>query len=325
MLAATADEETVPSAPHYRRQRLHAVNTVRSSLLVPCYNAAHFLPRLWEAVRAQTRPFDEIICYDDASTDDTAAVARSFGASVIRGKTNAGPAHARNQLWRAARNDWVHFHDADDLLDPRFLEKMSALAEVNTDVVICNALWFHSNGEVEREWRYSEPELRAAPVPYLLTHPVGGINGLYRRTALEAIGGYDESLKVWEDADLHVRLAANGSRFRVVEESLVSALRREDSLSAEMRNNWRNRLAALESYAHTLPTSVQPVIAAEAEITAGNLLSLGDTDGARQAITLCARLGHRVPSTSHPLLRALRPWVPALTLLAWQRRWRTAR
>jgi glycosyltransferase involved in cell wall biosynthesis len=295
------------------------------SLLVPCYNAARFLPRLMESVRAQTRPFDEIVCYDDASTDDTAAVAHSLGASVIRGETNAGPAHARNQLWRAAGNDWVHFHDADDLLDPRFVEKMSDRADVSTDVVICHARWFHSNGELEREWCYSDSELRAAPVPYLVTHPVGGINGLYRRTALDAIGGYEETLKVWEDADLHVRLAANGARFRVVEESLVSALRRNDSQSAELKRNWRSRLSALETYTHTLPASVQPIVAAEAETTAGNLLSLGDTNGARQAIALCARLGHRVPTTHHPLLLALRPWLPALTLLAWQRRRRTPR
>jgi glycosyltransferase involved in cell wall biosynthesis len=274
------------------------MSAVRSSLLVPCYNAARFLPRLWETVRAQTRPFDEIICYDDASTDDTAAVARSFGASVIRGETNAGPAHARNQLWRAAENDWVHFHDADDLLDPRFMEKMSDLADVNTDVVICNARWFHSNGEVEREWCYSEPELCAAPVPYLLTHPVGGINGLYRRTALEAIGGYDESLKVWEDADLHVRLAANGSRFRVVEESLVSALRREDSLSAELRNNWRNRLAALRHYAKMLPADCTPALISELEAAARVLIRLNESATAREAVALIHQRGGDPPTTN---------------------------
>jgi glycosyltransferase involved in cell wall biosynthesis len=301
------------------------MSVVRSSLLVPCYNAARFLPRLWETVRAQTRSFDEIICYDDASTDDTVNVARALGARVIRGETNAGPAHARNQLWRAARNDWVHFHDADDLLDPRFLEKMSARVEANTDVVICNARWFHPSGETALEWCYSEAELHAEPAAYLLTHPVGGINGLYRRTALEAIGGYNETLKVWEDADLHVRLAVNGARFRVAEESLVSALRRDDSLSAAMRNNWRNRLAALETYSHTLPASLQPIIAAEAELAADHLVDFGDTDGARQAIALCTRLGRRVPTTRHPLLRVLRPWLPALTLLTWQRRWRTPR
>jgi glycosyltransferase involved in cell wall biosynthesis len=274
------------------------MSAVRSSLLVPCYNAARFLPRLMESVRAQTHPFTEILCYDDASTDDTAAVARSFGASVVRGETNAGPAHARNQLWHAAKNDWVHFHDADDLLDPGFLEKMSACADANTDVVICNARWFHSNGEVEREWCYSESELCATPVPYLLTHPVGGINGLYRRTALDAIGGYNETLKVWEDADLHVRLAANGARFRVVEESLVSALRRDDSLSAEMRNNWRHRLLALQHYVKILPADCTPALISELEAAARALIRLNQPGPAREAIALIHQLGGDPPATN---------------------------
>jgi glycosyltransferase involved in cell wall biosynthesis len=68
------------------------------TLLVPCYNAAAFLPRLWETVRAQMRPFDELLCYDDASTDNTVAVARALGATVICGERNAGPAFARNDL-----------------------------------------------------------------------------------------------------------------------------------------------------------------------------------------------------------------------------------
>ncbi len=46
------------------------------SLLIPCHNAAQYLLRLWETVQAQTVPFDEIICYDDGSTDNTAEVGR---------------------------------------------------------------------------------------------------------------------------------------------------------------------------------------------------------------------------------------------------------
>ena len=68
----------------------------RFALLVPCHNAVRFLPRLWETVRSQTRPSEEWICHDDASTDETAEVARSLGAQVIHGQTNIGPVAARN-------------------------------------------------------------------------------------------------------------------------------------------------------------------------------------------------------------------------------------
>ena len=128
-----------------------------SSLLIPCHNAAGHLPRLWETVRAQTRPFNEIICYDDASTDDTAAVAAALGARVISGECNAGPAHARNQLWRAADTEWVHFHDADDLLEPAYHATVAARVNADTDVVICNARWLRDDTRDARQRGYSVP------------------------------------------------------------------------------------------------------------------------------------------------------------------------
>lgn len=290
-----------------------------SSLLIPCHNAAGHLPRLWETVRAQTLPFDEIICYDDASTDRTAEVAQSLGARVIRGEKNGGPAHARNQLWRAARGEWVHFHDADDLLDPAYHAKVSARVNGETDVVICNALWLRDDTrEREQEWRYSETDLRAAPAPYLLTHPVGGINGYYRRSVLEQIGGFDEQLKVWEDADLHVRLAVQGARFAVVEEALVIALRRGDSLSAEMKQNWRNRLRALQHYAKTLPADCRPALLCALESAARALLVVGEPGAAREAVALSRSLGGDPPTTANPLLRLCKRTLGAMAALRLQ-------
>ena len=289
------------------------------SLLVPCYNAAGFLPRLWETVRKQTRPFHEIVCYDDASTDDTARVARELGATVIRGDENRGPAYARNQLWRAATSDWVHFHDADDLMDAQFLEKMTARVRDEVDVVICNALWIHEeSGTRELEWQYVERELLAAPVPYLLQHPVGGINGLYRRSALAAIGGFAENLQVWEDSDLHVRLAASGARFAVVEESLVIAMRRGTSVSAEMSRNWKNRLASLKAYAQTLPSFCSRALVAEAEIAARALVRLGEIESARQALALAGQLGGDPPTTGNAFIRLCKSTFGPMTALRLQ-------
>jgi glycosyltransferase involved in cell wall biosynthesis len=294
---------------------------IRCSLLVPCHNAAGHLPRLWTTVRAQTQSFAELICYDDASTDDTAEVARSLGAKVLCGEINGGPAHARNQLWRAAICDWVHFHDADDLLEPAFLEKMAARAGADTDVVICNARWLREDTrEVELEWRYSESELRAAPAPYLLSHPIGGINGLYRRTALQSAGGFNEKLKVWEDADLHVRLALQGARFAVVEEPLVTALRRTDSLSAEMMRNWRSRLTALRHYAQTLPADCTPTLISELEGAARQLLRLGDPASAREALQLVTQLGGDPPTTRNPVLKLCKRLLGPMAALRLQTR-----
>ena len=278
-----------------------------TALLIPCHNAAVYLPRLFTTVAAQTRPFDEILCYDDASTDDTAAVAARLGAKVIRGEQNRGPAHARNALWRVTSADWVHFHDADDLLEPIYHEQVSALANDDTDVVICSARWIReSDGSTEMEWRYAGTELLAAPLDYLLSHPVGGINGYYRRSVLDRIGGYDESLRIWEDADLHVRLAAAGARFAVAEEILVTAVRRPGSISTPVAENWRCRLRALEHYAGTLPAASRPTLLSEIDGAARELLRAGDPSSAHRAVALSRSLGGNPPASANTLIRLTR-------------------
>ena len=95
----------------------------RLSLLVPARNAARTLPRLFESA-AQDGGFDEVIVYDDASTDDTGAVARAHGANVIRSEINTGPSAGKNRLARETACGWVHFHDADDALAPGFVARL---------------------------------------------------------------------------------------------------------------------------------------------------------------------------------------------------------
>lgn len=108
------------------------------ALCVPAYNASGHLPRLLESAREQKVDFDEILVYDDCSTDNTAEIARSYGAEVIVGETNQGCTVGRKRLAKHATTDWVHFHDADDMLYPNFVEQAHTWMqkEAPPDVVI---------------------------------------------------------------------------------------------------------------------------------------------------------------------------------------------
>src|SRR5690349_18185438 len=90
------------------------------SLCIPAYNAANYLPRLLTSARNQDIPFDEILVYNDCSTDDTENVAQKYGAKVINGDINRGCSHGKNRLAEISTCDWIHFHDADDDLLPQF-------------------------------------------------------------------------------------------------------------------------------------------------------------------------------------------------------------
>ena len=103
-----------------------------------------------------------------------------------------------------------------------------------------------------------------------------------------------------------MRLALSGARFAVVEESLVLAVRRAGSISSVLRDNWRNRLRALQHYAATLPADCAEAVADEAEKTAQSLIQLGDVSGAQEALALARQLGRDPPTTKSRLLRLCR-------------------
>src|SRR5689334_12629004 len=90
----------------------------RVSILVPCYNAARWLPATLASALAQTESSIEVIVVDDGSTDESLAVARSYESRGVRvfSQRNAGASAARNRAMREARGEFLQFLDADDLL-----------------------------------------------------------------------------------------------------------------------------------------------------------------------------------------------------------------
>ena len=187
------------------------------TLLIPCYNAGRFLPRLMGYVRELTVPFARVLCYDDGSTDDTVAIARRLGLEIVTPNPNRGVAHARNQLAARVETEWFHFHDADDRIAPEFVARLAPLCDDTCDVACCDADWVYEGFEqLTLRWRYDGEALACDAAAHLLTHPLGLNNSIIRRSAWTRVGGCDESLKMWEDADVHFRLALDGAEVAVV-------------------------------------------------------------------------------------------------------------
>jgi glycosyltransferase involved in cell wall biosynthesis len=104
------------------------MNAETVSVVIPCYNGARFLRDTVGSVLAQTLPPLEVIVVDDGSTDDSAAVAESFGSPVrVIRQPNRGESVARNRGIAEARGDWVAFLDADDLWLPEKLAEQAKL------------------------------------------------------------------------------------------------------------------------------------------------------------------------------------------------------
>jgi glycosyltransferase involved in cell wall biosynthesis len=300
------------------------VASARFALLVPCKDGARFLPRLFASAAAQTRAFDEIVVFDDGSSDGSSDVARSLGARVIRSSVNVGPAAARNRLTESSTCEWLHFHDADDELDPRYLERVSSVAGDDTDLILCDMLWLEeSTGQVDIRWTYDAAALASDPASYLIVNPVGGINGLYRRLTLMEAGGFEESLRYWEDLDLHLRLAHRRVRTRILNETLVTAHRREASHSnANLRAVWLAKLGLMERMLPSAPPRLRATLAVEGERVAHRLAALGHWRDVPTALALCQRAGGNPPSTHSTGLRLLKRVLPSTVTFGLQARLR---
>lgn len=112
---------------------LLGVQTSRVSVVVPNYNYAHHLEQRLESILSQTLAPRELIFLDDASTDDSIAVAErvlaraSINWRIVRNDANSGSVFAQ---WRkgaeTAQNDLVWIAEADDWAEPHFLEAATA-------------------------------------------------------------------------------------------------------------------------------------------------------------------------------------------------------
>lgn len=141
------------------------------TVVIPAYNAAAFLADALSSVAAQTRPADEVIVVDDASTDDTVAVAEQWldrlPLRILRLERNSGPGVARQVAVDAASAPYIANLDADDRWLPDHLVTVMALAAPDTIVAArCRRQRSDGSGGVSEEPR-SIPERDTQPIEIL--------------------------------------------------------------------------------------------------------------------------------------------------------------
>jgi len=110
-------------------------------VIIPAYNAAAWIAAAIESVHAQTLAPAELIVVDNNSTDDTAAIAATLGATVLH-ETQRGAAAARNRGLRAAQGKWVALLDADDYWLPEKLAAQWGLVQQFPDLRLISSNYF---------------------------------------------------------------------------------------------------------------------------------------------------------------------------------------
>jgi glycosyltransferase involved in cell wall biosynthesis len=191
-------------------------------VVIPAHNAARTLGAAVESVLAQTLPPTSVVVVDDGSTDETGAIARSFGAGVdVIRQDNRGPAAATDRGFAQLREPLVAGLDADDVWFPEKAAYQVAELEADPhlDGLFCRARIFDHG---------------RSPGPESPVQDLWGRSALMaRRAALERVGLVDTALSgSWgEMVDWIARGRELGLRFRLDPIALVGRRRIPGSLS----------------------------------------------------------------------------------------------
>lgn len=191
------------------------MSSLTLSVLMPNYNHGRYLAEAITGIITQSRPPDEFLILDDASTDNSVEVIESFldrlpGLRLIRHEQNRGVIAAHERLFAEARGDLVFAAAVDDVRLPGFFERVMQMAEQWPQA----GLFFGAVGMIDetgrrlgtidvRRWQvplYADPQrfLREYLMVELPTHSVCS-GTIYRRAALSEVGGYRPELGSWSD------------------------------------------------------------------------------------------------------------------------------
>jgi glycosyltransferase involved in cell wall biosynthesis len=211
----------------------------RVTVLTTVYNGARYLDEAIDSLRAETFTDFEHVIVDDGSTDATPeilarAAARDPRVVLLRSETNRGIANATNHGLSIARGEYIARLDADDVSLPGRLAREVAVLDAHADVAMVSMNYesISADGVVlGRSHRDHPPEV----VAYLLnfSNSVGGHSQvMFRRSVIEALGGYDATCNVALDYELWTRIATRGRivvlpelgmRYRVHGESITAS------------------------------------------------------------------------------------------------------
>lgn len=209
------------------------------SLIVPVYNMQGLLERCMNGILQQTYPNLEIILVDDGSTDNSSALCDAYAQNDKRvwviHRENGGLSAAKNTGLKNARGDYVTFVDADDTIEPDYVEVLYGLCcRHRVALSACN---HHIIYPRQRSTRFAENEgetvieAREAleNICYQKKPDVSSWGKLYEKRLFDGLA-FPEG-KVYEDTAVFAQLMLRAGKMAYTSRPLYHYILRSDSLS----------------------------------------------------------------------------------------------
>ncbi len=234
------------------------LNSPKVSILIPLYNAQHYIGETIESCLNQSYSNIEIIIVDDGSTDESVSIVRVYEQKYqhisLYTQPNSGASVARNRAFSYATGSYIQYLDADDLLDPDKIRlQVKALKSQNSRSVafgrwgifyesIENVLWksppVNHNYDKTEEFLIELWYSGMAMVIYTWLIP---------RSLIEESLGWNEALSSNDDGEFSARIVMRATKLIFVEES-IGYYRKDNQDSLSKKVSYRALASVLDSY-----------------------------------------------------------------------------
>jgi glycosyltransferase involved in cell wall biosynthesis len=216
LLLALEAEADIPATGLWKNQtprgkQLQAEETVKLSIVIPCFNDGEFLLEAIASVERAAPARHELVIVNDGSTQprtlEILDLLRTANYRIIS-QPNAGLAAARNRGIQETRGSYILPLDADNRLLATYPEAAIEVLETNRQIGVV----YGDRMEVGlRNGRVAVPEF---DLDRLLWENYVDACAIFRREVWNQVGGYDGGAPGWEDWDLWLAAAARGWGFR---------------------------------------------------------------------------------------------------------------
>lgn len=210
------------------------------SVVLPVYNDADSVSDAIESVLAQTFDDYELVIVNDGSTDETATVLDTCRdhelVSVVKHESNRGLPAALNTGIETAKSELIARQDSDDRSLPGRLQRQYEFldTEHGVDLVATGAEVIDEHGAVIDSFNPPKWPAKTFDTANSIVHG----SGMFRRDAVESVGGYDGFFKYCQDYDLWVRMASAGYSLRGLSAQLYQLRRDSTTPTVEDRTEY---------------------------------------------------------------------------------------
>ena len=205
------------------------------SIILPVYNGEKHLKDAIESCLCQTFKNWELIIVNDASTDNSLAIAEDFQKKdnrikIISNKTNASLPGSLNKGHKTASGELITWTSDDNILKKNFLENLyENLKNKDCDIIFSNYDIIWSDGSFKREHK-------AGPIQALIIRNSIGASFLYKKSVFKTLSGYAKDLFLVEDYHFFL-MASLFFKIEYLDENLYQYRIHEDSLSGSIQTN----------------------------------------------------------------------------------------